>query len=150
MDDEDPDMTAASYVYSAPDAAPQRRPGATLSPAERKAIADDRRWFLRHRGRTIRLRNPAPGEAASIAAAAGMDLPAIADGFPLRIVVTVLGKDLRSRRPVWTHIDDSAPESVIIAMLDLIESSLAQGFMGIFGREELAAALGIDLPITKH
>ena len=63
-------MTAASYICPNPGAAPQRRPGATLSLAEIKAIASDRRWFRRHRGRTLRLRDPAPGEAASIAAAA--------------------------------------------------------------------------------
>ena len=141
-------MSASSTVYP-PDAPPIRR-GSNVGPAELKAIADDRRWFLRHRGRTIRLRPPVPGEAESIGAAAGMPLPAVADGFPLKIVVTRLGKDLRSRRPIWTHIDDTAPEPVIIAMLGLIESALAQGFTGPLGRDELGIAIGIDPHVVKH
>ena len=139
---------SSSTVYP-PDAPPIRR-GGNVGPAERKAIADDRRWFLRHRGRTIRLRPPVPGEAESIGAAAGMPLPAVADGFPLKILVTRLGKDLRSRRPIWTHIDDTAPEPVIIAMLGLIESALAQGFTGPLGRDELGIALGMNPPVVKH
>ena len=59
-------MTHFSRLYPTPDDQPIHRPGAALSPSERRAILQDRRWFAKHPGRTIRLRDPAPGEAAAM------------------------------------------------------------------------------------
>ena len=142
-------MSAFSYVLPS-GAPPIRRSGATLSQAERKAIADDRRWFIRHKGRTARLRDPAPGEVASIAAAAGVELPASVEGFRLQIAVVVLAKGRRTRSPIWCNIPPDPPDAVIHTILDLIDKADEQGYVGIIGREEIEIALGIELPITKH
>ncbi len=69
----------------------------------RRAIEDDRHWFLRHPNRTARLRNPVPGEAEAMSAGTDYHLPADALGYPLRIAVVRLSEGYRSRRPVWTR-----------------------------------------------
>lgn len=129
---------------------PIHRPGASLTAIERQAITDDRNWFARHPGRTIYLRNPAPGEAKALSAAIGIPLPALAGEFPLKIVVAVIGPGLRERRPIWTTLDTDAPEEVIRAVMTLVDASEEQGFIGVIGKEEIALALGIDHPVVRH
>lgn len=143
-------MTHFSRLYPTPDDQPIHRPGAALSPSERRAILQDRNWFRSNPDRTIRLRDPAPGEAAAIAAAAGMPLPDVADAAPLRIVVSRIGPGLRERRPIWTHVGPDAPEPVIRALVRLIDKSIDEGFNGLVTREELGLALGLEPPPLRH
>ena len=143
-------MSAFSRIHPTPDTPPIHRPAARVAAPERRAIADDRRWFAKHPGRTIRLRDPAPGEAAAIAAAAGMPLPDAPAAAPLRIVVSRVGPGLRERRPIWTHVGPDAPEPVIRALVRLIDKSIDEGFNGLVTREELGLAFGLEPPPLRH
>ena len=129
---------------------PIHRPGAALSPSERRAILQDRNWFRSNPDRTIYLRGPGPGEAAALARAVGMNLPEAIDGHPLRIAVAVIGPGLRERRPLWTTLDTEAPEEVIRAVMALVDVAQAQGFIGVIGKDEIAMALGIHQPVVRH
>ena len=122
---------------------------ADLPKPVRKAIEDDRRWFLRHPGRTVRLRDPAPGEAESLATS-DMDVPSEASGYPLRIVVTQHAPGWRWRRPVWTILDSGTPEEIVLAFIRLVMDGLAQGYEGEILAADMSAALGWETSMTKH
>ena len=116
----------------------------------RRAIADDRKFFLRHPRRTVRLRDPVPGEAEAMAAGTEENLPAVAQGYPLRIVVESVGPGLRCRHPVWTVLDASAPEEEVLAFMRLLSDGQAQGYVGEFTGADLLTYLGKPDGLTRH
>ena len=122
---------------------------ADLPKPVRRAIEDDRRWFLRHPSRTVRLRDPAPGEPESLATS-DMDVPPEAQGYPLQIAVTQHAPGWRARRPVWTRLDHTAPEELVLAFLRVLMDGLDQGFYGEIGADDLRAAMGEPLTSTRH
>ncbi len=128
---------------------PKPRPYADLPKAVRRQIQDDAKWFLRHPSRTVRLRDPAPGEAESLASDE-TTLPAAASGYPLKIVVLQHFPGWRIRRPVWTVLNSSAPEEVVLAFLRLVMDGLEQGYFGEIGADDIRAAMGEPLTSTRH
>ncbi len=97
----------------------------------------------------MRLRDPAPGEAESLATDE-TTLPEVVSGYPLRIVVLQHFPGWRIRRPVWTALDASAPEEIILAFLRLVMDVLEQGFYGEIGADDLRAAMGEPILSTRH
>lgn len=136
-------------TYTLPPGTPKPRPYADLPKAVRRQIQDDAKWFLRHPSRTVRLRDPAPGEAKSLATDE-TQLPEVASGYPLRIVVLQHFPGWRVRRPVWTALDSSAPEEVVLAFLRLVIDGLEQGYFGEIVAADMAAALGWQTSVTRH
>lgn len=123
---------------------------ATNPKTVRRAIEDDRKFFLRHPRRTVRLRDPVPGEAEAMAAGTEENLPAVAQGYPLRIVVESVGPGLRCRHPAWTVLDARASEEEVIALLRLISDGRAQGYFGEFSGADLLTYLGEPDGLTRH
>ena len=143
------DLQKDGLTFTLPPGKPEPRPYADLPKSVRRAIEDDRKWFLRHPTRTVRLRAPAPGEAESLATDE-TPLPAVASGYPLRIVVLQHFPGWRIRRPVWTVLDSSAPEEIVLAFLRLVIDGLEQGYSGEIVAADMAAALGWETSVTKH
>ena len=143
------DLSKDGLTFTLPPGKPEPRPYADLPKSVRRAIEDDRRWFLRHPSRSVRLRNPAPGEAESLATEE-IDLPAVASGYPLRIVVLQHAPGWRVRRPVWTILDSGTPEEIILAFLRVVLDGLAQGYEGEILAADMSAALGWETSMTKH
>ena len=143
------DLSKDGLTFTLPPGKPEPRPYAALPKAVRRQLEDDRRWFLRHPSRSVRLRNPAPGEAESLATEE-IDLPAVASGYPLRIVVLQHAPGWRVRRPVWTVLDSGTPEEIILAFLRLVLDGLAQGYEGEILAADMSAALGWETSMTKH
>ena len=143
------DLSKDGLTFTLPPGKPEPRPYADLPKSVRRAIEDDRRWFLRHPSRSVRLRNPAPGEAESLATDE-ITLPAVASGYPLRIVVLQHAPGWRVRRPVWTILDSGTPEEIILAFLRVVLDGLAQGYEGEILAADMSAALGWETSMTKH
>ncbi len=135
-----------SFVYA------RNAPPRALAPnkATRRAVEDDRRWFLRHPARTIRLRNPAPGEVEHLTAGTEVEYPPVEGGYPLRVFVVRLAPDIRARQLLYSNLPDDTPEPILEGFLRLVELATEQGYEGELSKADLGAMLGIPGAGVRH
>ena len=115
-------------------------------PAARRARKADSAWFAKRPHRTIRFRDPLPGELAESRGANAP--PPEVQGSPARMVVVQIRPGVRTRRLVYTHLKH-APEAVLRAFMEVYGAAQDQGYAGEISKDDVLASLG-RAKATRH
>lgn len=135
--------TGLTAVY---DIATRERKGTRETPTSRRARKADAAWFAKRPHRTIRFRDPLPGELAELTDA---DLPSEVQGYPARVVVAQIRPGLRTRRLIYSHLKH-APEAVLHAFMEVYDAAEEQGYVGVLSKDDILVSLGGAPEVKRH
>lgn len=135
--------TGKTFAYNI---ATRERVGTREGPASRRARKTDSAWFAKRPHRTIRFRDPLPGELAELLDA---DAPSVVQGYPARVVVAQIRPGVRTRRLVYSHLKH-APDAVLHAFMDVYDVAEAQGYEGELSKDDILVSLGGASDLRRH
>ena len=129
------------------DIATRERVGTREGPTTRRARKTDAAWFAKRPHRTIRFRDPLPGELAELS---GTEKPpSEVQGYPARVVVTQIRPGVRTRRLIYSHLHHE-PEAVLRAFIDVVDAAEEQGYVGVIGKDDILVSVGGAPEVKRH
>ena len=136
--------TGLTAVY---DIATRARVGTREGPTTRRARKADAAWFAKRPHRTIRFRDPLPGELAELTDTEKP--PSEVQGYPARVVVAQIRPGLRTRRLIYSHLKHE-PEAVLRAFMDVYDAAEEQGYEGVISKDDILVSVGGAPEVKRH
>lgn len=128
------------------DIATRERVGTREGPTTRRARKTDAAWFAKRPHRTIRFRDPLPGELAELS---GTEPPSEVQGYPARVVVAQIRPGLRTRRLIYSHLKH-APDAVLHAFMGVYDAAEEQGYVGELSKDDILVSVGGAPEVKRH